>query len=102
MSRPVPILINRVLQSSILIVGALVCCLLSSARLTVLSAACLGPLIYLTRISAEWGSGLENQMVACEEEGNAVVTESVSNIRNVRAFSAEGHEMGRYRRILAR
>merc|ERR1740121_2609372 len=100
MSRPVPILINRVLQSSILIVGALVCCLMASARLTVLSAACLGPLMYLTRISAEWGSGLGNQMAACEEEGNAVVTESVGNIRHVRAFSAEGYELSRYKRIL--
>jgi ABC-type multidrug transport system fused ATPase/permease subunit len=102
MSRPVPILINTVLQSAVLMIGALVCCLVSSVRLTVLSAACLGPIAYLTRVSAEWGAGLEGQMIACEEEGNATITEAMTNIRNVRALSAEEYEAKRYERVLSR
>ena len=102
MSRPVPILINTVLQSAVLMTGSLVCCLVSSVRLTVLSAACLGPIAYLTNVSAEWGAGLEGQMIACEEEGNAAITEAMNNIRNVRALSAEHFEARRYRKVLSR
>ena len=102
MTRPVPILINTVLQSVVLMIGALACCLVSSVRLTVLSAACLGPIAYLTRVSAEWGAGLEGQMIACEEEGNAAITEAMTNIRNVRALSAEQYEAKRYERVLSR
>lgn len=102
MSRPVPILINTVLQSVVLMNGALVCCLVSSVRLTVLSAACLGPIAYLTRVSAEFGAGLEGQMIACEEEGNATITEAITNIRNVRALSAEDYESKRYERVLSK
>ncbi|CAE8626575.1 unnamed protein product [Polarella glacialis] len=102
MSRPVPLLINNVLQSVVLIVGALICCLISSARLTVLSAACVGPMIYLTKVSAEWGASLNNAMTACEEEANSVVTEAMTNIRHVRGFSAERHEAGKYSRVLSR
>ena len=102
MSRPIPILVNNVLQSSILIVGALVCCLISSARLTVLSAACIGPVAYLTYVSSHWGGNLEGQMIACEEEGNAVITEAMANIRNVRALSAEDTEAARYAKVLNR
>jgi ATP-binding cassette subfamily B protein len=102
MSRPVPILVNTVLQSTVIMIGALVCCLVSSARLTVLSAACLGPIAYLTRVSAEWGSGLQGQMIACEEEGNAAITEAMTNIRNIRALSAEQYEAKRYERVLSK
>jgi len=102
MSRPVPLIINKVIQSVVLIVGALVCCLAASPRLTVLSAACMGPIAYLTRVSSNWGSSLNNQMCACEEEGNSVVQEAMSNIRHVRAFSGEQYESGRYRRVIKR
>mmetsp|Transcript_3552 Transcript_3552/g.10095 ORF Transcript_3552/g.10095 Transcript_3552/m.10095 type:complete len:927 (+) Transcript_3552:105-2885(+) len=102
MSRPIPILVNNVLQSSVLIVGALICCLVSSARLTVLSAACIGPVAYLTYVSSHWGGNLEGQMIACEEEGSAVITEAMANIRNVRALSAEDIEEARYAKILSR
>lgn len=102
MTYPVPLLVNTVLQSLVLMVGAVICCLVSSARLTVLSAACIGPMVYLTRVSAEWAAGLEGQKVTCEEEGNAAITEAMSNIRNVRALSAERHEAKRYRRVISR
>eukprot|EP00933_Yihiella_yeosuensis_P048026 TRINITY_DN4402_c0_g6_i1.p1 TRINITY_DN4402_c0_g6~~TRINITY_DN4402_c0_g6_i1.p1 ORF type:complete len:678 (-),score=141.10 TRINITY_DN4402_c0_g6_i1:244-2277(-) len=101
-SRPVPVLINRVLQSGVLTVGALICCLISSPRLTVLSGACLGPMCYLTTVSANWMSQLNNQMSACEEEANSTVTEALTNIRSVRAFSAEQSEVVRYTRTLAK
>ena len=102
MSRPIPILVNSVLQGLLLMTGSITCCLLSSVRLTVLSAACLGPMTYLTYLSADWGGNLEGQMVACEEEGNAVISEAMTNIRNVRALSAEQVESGNYRKALMR
>merc|ERR1719384_1381486 len=77
--------------------GGLVMCFFTSWRLSILAFTTIGPIIYITREYAIWSKRLWTKVWASWAKSNEVATESISNVRTVRAFCAEEYQIGRFK-----
>jgi len=105
MLAPIQTLLSTVLQSGVLVLGALGACCLQSWQLTLLAATTLMPATWVTQRYARWSSTLNRHISAALGEGNAAATEALANIRLVHALSTEEVEAAKFeertRRALA-
>lgn len=97
MMAPVKLVLNVFLSSSILLVGGLIMCFITSWKLTVLSLTTLGPIIWLTGSYASWSASINVEIQAALADANAAATEALSEIYMIRAFSTEETEIKRYK-----
>jgi len=96
--QPVRQLMNTVFSNTLLLIGGLFMCLLTSWRLTVLASTMIGPVIYLTSIYANWSKGINLKIRVNMADANAIATEALRNIRTVRSFGADNIELTQFQR----
>eukprot|EP00929_Paragymnodinium_shiwhaense_P049137 TRINITY_DN24801_c0_g1_i3.p1 TRINITY_DN24801_c0_g1~~TRINITY_DN24801_c0_g1_i3.p1 ORF type:complete len:533 (-),score=85.58 TRINITY_DN24801_c0_g1_i3:1035-2633(-) len=87
--QPVNQILNQLMGAVIRFVGGAFMCLLTSWKLTVLVSTLIGPVIYLTRLYAQWSREVNTKIRAGMADANAVATEAMKNVRTVRAFAAD-------------
>ena len=93
MISPLNTILNSMLSSLFTLVGGLFMCLYTSWRLSILAFTSIFPVVYIMNVYAQWSRGLNRQIWAALGDANAVATESISNIRIVRAFGRETNEI---------
>ena len=96
MISPLNTILNSMLSSLFLLVGGLFMCLYTSWRLSILAFTSIFPVVYIMNVYAQWSRGLNRQIWAALGDANAVATESISNIRIVRAFGRETNEISKF------
>eukprot|EP00927_Polykrikos_kofoidii_P031796 TRINITY_DN2725_c0_g4_i1.p1 TRINITY_DN2725_c0_g4~~TRINITY_DN2725_c0_g4_i1.p1 ORF type:complete len:963 (+),score=130.85 TRINITY_DN2725_c0_g4_i1:104-2992(+) len=91
---PIQQLMNRLLANLITLFGGFFMCLSTSWKLTMLALTLIGPVIYITGMYARWSKEINKSVRASLGDANASATESLKNIRTVRAFGADEVEIG--------
>lgn len=71
-------------------------CIHTSWKLSALSFASVGPIIFLTSVYSEWSAKINREIYSALGDANSVATESLQNIRTVRAFSTERSEIKKF------
>lgn len=100
MVSPLNTLVNTVVANLITLVGSLFMCLSVSWRLAMISFTVIGPIVLITTAYAKWSAKLNRSVWDALAEANSNATEAFSNIRTVRAFSTERHEIQRFSRAM--
>jgi len=98
MVAPWQAVITVLLNQSIVIVGGMLMCWLTSWRLTAISLSTLLPMTYLASMYTMWSTRLNREIWSGISDANAVATEALGNIRTVKAFAMEEAEIRRFRR----
>ncbi|KAH9260927.1 hypothetical protein BASA81_000623 [Batrachochytrium salamandrivorans] len=96
MVAPWSTIFNVLTSSSFMLVGGFVMCLHTSWKLSALSFASVGPIIFLTQVYSEWSAKINREIYSALGDANSVATESLQNIRTVRAFSTEQSEIQKF------
>ena len=97
MLQPVSNLLGTTLQSILFFFGGLVFSFFISWRLSMLAFTTMLPIIHLTSKYAVFSQRLNREIFTFIGMANSVAQEAMANIRTVRAFSTEDHELDRYR-----
>eukprot|EP00928_Gymnodinium_smaydae_P033307 TRINITY_DN23893_c0_g3_i1.p1 TRINITY_DN23893_c0_g3~~TRINITY_DN23893_c0_g3_i1.p1 ORF type:complete len:960 (-),score=115.93 TRINITY_DN23893_c0_g3_i1:62-2740(-) len=97
MVEPLQSLMNDLLANAIMLVGGVGMAFYTSWKLSILALTVVPPISATYRAYARWGRKLNHSIYQYLANSNQVATESLGNIRTVRAFSTEAHETGRYR-----
>ena len=96
MMNPLQVLMTDLVANSILLVGGAIMSFYTSWRLSMLAITIVPPIRYLYRQWARYGSRVNRTIWQAWGDSNAVASESLSNIRTVRAFGTEEYEYERY------
>jgi ABC-type multidrug transport system fused ATPase/permease subunit len=96
MVAPWSTIFNTLTSSALMLVGGLFMCLRTSWKLSALSFASVGPIIFLTSLYAKWSRKINREIYAALGDANSVATEALQNIRTVRAFSTEKNEINKF------
>lgn len=87
---------GNLLSNTILLIGGIVMCFVTSWKLSLLAFTTIGPIIHVTQVYAQWSSHLNRQIFAALASANGFAVEALSNIRTVKAFSTEALEDQKY------
>eukprot|EP01128_Nolandella_sp_AFSM9_P007822 TRINITY_DN4407_c0_g1_i1.p1 TRINITY_DN4407_c0_g1~~TRINITY_DN4407_c0_g1_i1.p1 ORF type:complete len:948 (-),score=189.43 TRINITY_DN4407_c0_g1_i1:48-2849(-) len=96
MVSPVQSLLSTFLSSLLYLGGGLVMCLYTSWRLSVLAFTTIGPIVLVYRVYSKWSRNINRQIWAAWGDASSVATQSITNVRTVRAFGMEEHEKAQY------
>ena len=96
MTSPIRTFLQTLVKNVIYLFGGLVMCFYTSWRLSILAFTTMAPIIYITREYAIWSKRLWTKVWASWAKSNEVATESIANVRTVRAFTAEDYQIGRF------
>merc|ERR1719174_341354 len=96
MTDPVSIIMNNLLSNVILLLGGLFMCFHTSWKLSILAMTAIFPITYLVRTFSEWAGMIQRRIQDEMSEANGVATQAIQNMRTVRYFGAETHELNRY------
>jgi ABC-type multidrug transport system fused ATPase/permease subunit len=96
MAQPLNTLLNDLVSNIILLVGGMVMAFVTSWKLSCLALTVVPPITFTYREYASWGRKVNRAIYAAYGDGNAIATETISNIRTVRGFSTEQDETDRY------
>jgi len=97
MVQPVQSFINRLIANLLSLAGGTFMCFFISWKLTVLASTLIGPVIYVTRLYANWSRKINLKIRLSMADANAVATEAMRNIRTVRSFGATWVELNQFR-----
>jgi ABC-type multidrug transport system fused ATPase/permease subunit len=103
-------MMGSLLSNSILLVGGVAMCFVTSWQLSLLAFTTIGPIVHITQVSivppshlpdppqvyAQWSSHLNRQIFSALATANGHAVEALSNIRTVKAFTTEALEEGKY------
>lgn len=95
--QPVRQLMSSILTNVLRLCGGLFMCFFTSWKLTLLASTMIGPIVYLTRIYAVWSKNINLAIRVNMADANAVATETLKNIRTVRAFGNYEGEVAQFR-----
>lgn len=76
--------------------GGLVLCFITSWRLSILAITTIIPISQLSRHYAVWSGLINKQIWAALGDASSVATQAIANVRTVKAFGGESHEIGQY------
>jgi ABC-type multidrug transport system fused ATPase/permease subunit len=93
MMSPIQAALGSTVGSSLQLVGALVMCVNTSFRLSVLAFCSIAPIVMLYRVYATWSRKINHRIWAAWGDSTAKATQALKNIRTVRAFSMEPKEI---------
>jgi ABC-type multidrug transport system fused ATPase/permease subunit len=96
MMQPVHAALGTAVGSTLQLLGALVMCVSTSFRLSVLAFTTIGPIVLLYRVYALWSRNNSYRMWTAWGESAARATQALNAIRAVRAFSMEPKEIERF------
>jgi len=100
MVAPWSTIFNTLTSSTLMLIGGLVMCLHTSWKLSALSFASVGPIVFLTSLYSKWSQKINREIYAALGDANSVATEALQNIRTVRAFSTEKSEINKFSRAV--
>jgi len=89
-------IMNDLVANGILLIGGIIMAFFTSWKLSVLSICVIPPVTFMYRRYAKWAKKVNRSIWQAYGDANSVATETISNIRTVRAFAAEDFELGRY------
>jgi ABC-type multidrug transport system fused ATPase/permease subunit len=102
-------MMGSLLSNSILLIGGIAMCFVTSWQLSLLAFTTIGPIVHITQVAsspaelnsrrqvyAQWSSHLNRQIFAALATANGHAVEALSNIRTVKAFTTESLEEGKY------
>ena len=95
--QPVQTMMGNLMSNSILLLGGVVMCFWTSWRLSMLAFATVGPVVHVTQVYAQWSQNLNRRIFAALGAANSLATETLTNIRTVKAMSTEETETENYR-----
>jgi len=87
---------NDLIANGILLVGGVFMAFFTSWKLSILSICVIPPVTFMYRRYAKWAKKTNRSIWQAYGDANSVATETISNIRTVRAFAAEAFELQRY------
>jgi ABC-type multidrug transport system fused ATPase/permease subunit len=93
MMQPVQTALGTTVGSTLQLLGALVMCVSTSFRLSVLAFTTIGPIVLLYRVYAQWSRKINYRIWAAWGDSTARATQALKAIRTVRAFSMEPKEI---------
>ena len=93
---PIQTMLGRLISNTMLLVGGTALCFYTSWRLSVLAFTTVGPIIYLTQLYASWSQALNRKIHAAIGIANGYATEAFSNVRTVKSFVTEEHEIRKF------
>jgi len=96
MTDPVSILMNNLLSNIIRLAGGLFMCFRTSWKLSILAMVAIFPTAYLVKTYSDWAGKIQRTIQDELSEANGVATQAIQNMRTVRYFGAETHELNRY------
>jgi len=102
MASPIFSALPTMLSNLVLLFGGLVMCFVTSWRLSMLAFTTVLPIMHITQTYAQWSGKMNREIFQDFADGNAISNETISNVRTVRAVSAEDHELERYGATLAK
>jgi ABC-type multidrug transport system fused ATPase/permease subunit len=106
-------MMGNLLSNTILLVGGVAMCFVTSWQLSLLAFTTIGPIVHVTQVLtprlspsltrpprlqvyARWSSHLNRQIFSALASANGFATEALSNIRTVKAFTTEALEEEKY------
>lgn len=102
MLAPISNSLSSILQNSMLLVGGVVFCFLTSWRLSMVAYTTVLPIMHATEAYAKWSGKINREIYQHYSDANSIATEAFSNIRTVRALSTEPFEVARVAECFAR
>jgi ABC-type multidrug transport system fused ATPase/permease subunit len=93
MMQPVQTALGTTVGSTLQLLGALIMCISTSFRLSVLAFTTIGPIVLLYRVYAQWSRKINHRIWAAWGDSTARATQALKAIRTVRAFSMEPREI---------
>ena len=95
--QPVQTMMSTLLSNTILLAGGVSMCFYTSWRLSMLAFATVGPVVHVTQVYAQWSQNLNRRIFAALGTANSMATETLTNVRTVKAMSTENTETANYR-----
>eukprot|EP00421_Protoceratium_reticulatum_P027484 CAMPEP_0168477224 /NCGR_PEP_ID=MMETSP0228-20121227/62297_1 /TAXON_ID=133427 /ORGANISM="Protoceratium reticulatum, Strain CCCM 535 (=CCMP 1889)" /LENGTH=923 /DNA_ID=CAMNT_0008493377 /DNA_START=1 /DNA_END=2772 /DNA_ORIENTATION=+ len=96
MVQPLNTLLNDLVANLMLLVGGMIFAFKTSWKLSILALTVVPPISYCYRQYAQWGRKVNRSIYCAYGEANSAATEAIHNIRTVKGFSTERHEMDKY------
>jgi hypothetical protein len=96
MVSPIQSMLGTLVSNTILLVGGILLCFITSWRLSMLAFTTVGPIVHITQVYAGWSRSLNRRIYGALAAANGYATEALANIRTVKAFANEHQEQGRY------
>jgi len=96
MVQPFNTLLNDLLGNVILLICGMFMAFLSSWKLSMLALTVVPPISYCYRNYAKWSRKITRSIWCAYGEANSTATDAIRNMRTVRAFSCEQHEVEKY------
>jgi ATP-binding cassette subfamily B protein len=93
---PIQQLLGSVVSNTLLLVGGVILCFVTSWRLSLLAFTTVGPIVYVTQTYAEWSQHINAEIYAAAGRANSIAIEALTNIRTVKACGTEGYEQRRF------
>ncbi|CAM9778122.1 unnamed protein product [Chrysoparadoxa australica] len=93
MVSPCTNMLGILLRNTLLLIGGVTLCFITSWRLSMLAFTTMGPVIHITQVYAQWSRDLNRDIWVTLGEANSAATESLGNIRTVKALSTEPKEI---------
>jgi len=90
-------MMGNLLSNSILLIGGVGMCFYTSWRLSMLAFATVGPVVHVTQIYAQWSQNLNRRIFAALGAANGLATETLTNVRTVKAMSTEQLETDNFK-----
>jgi ABC-type multidrug transport system fused ATPase/permease subunit len=81
-----------------LLIGGLVMCVYTSARLAILSITAIGPIVLVMRVYARWSKRINQRIRESLARASTIAVQTIENLRTVRAFGCEPYERRRVSR----
>jgi len=95
--QPVQTMMGNLLSNSILLIGGVGMCFYTSWRLSMLAFATVGPVVHVTQVYAQWSQNLNRRIFAALGAANGLATETLTNVRTVKAMSTEQLETDNFK-----
>lgn len=93
---PIQQLLGSVVSNTLLLVGGVILCFVTSWRLSLLAFTTVGPIVYVTQTYAEWSQHINAEIYAAAGRANSIAIEALTNIRTVKSCGTEGYEQRRF------
>ena len=77
-------MMSTLLSNTLLLVGGVTMCFVTSWRLSMLAFATVGPVVHVTSVYADWSKNLNRRIFAALGAANALATETLTNVRTVK------------------
>jgi ABC-type bacteriocin/lantibiotic exporter with double-glycine peptidase domain len=89
-------MLGTLVSNTILLIGGVLMCFLTSWRLSMLAFTTVGPIIHITQVYAGWSRSLNRRIYGALAAANGYATEALGNIRTVKAFANEHRGQEKY------